>query len=293
MVSQRRFDIVLYIVTPLRNEKERTQMTLIETSYAGLSATERAGTDPDAPAFVLLHGLTFDRRMWRPILELLPASHRAIAFDLPAHGGSVPLAGRGLAPVADAVHAAVDAAGIADPIVVGHSIGGPIAGIYAAAHPAAGVVSVEAPIRFEPLAAMLRAAAPQLAGPGFDAVWSRLRDTWGMDQVAQPHRELLRVAERASRDVVLHYQADILERPLEEVTRWRDEGMAAVAAAGIPYICLLANPVEPADEAWLVERVPVAHVVVWPVRHHFPHLARPGLFAQLLAEVAGRVPAAA
>jgi pimeloyl-ACP methyl ester carboxylesterase len=283
---------MLYIVTPLRNEKERTQMTLIETSYAGLSATERAGTDPDAPAFVLLHGLTFDRRMWRPILELLPESRRAIAFDLPAHGGSVPVAEPGLAPVAEAVHAAVEAAGIADPIVVGHSIGGPIAGIYAAAHPAAGVVSVDAPIRFEPLAAMLRSMAVQLAGPGFDGVWSRLRDTWGMDRVPEGHRELLRAADTASREVVLRYQADIMERTLEEVVRWRDEGMAAVAAAGIPYISLLANPVEPADEAWLVERVPGAQVVVWPVGHHFPHLARPGLFAQLLAEVAGRVPAA-
>lgn len=177
-------------------------MTLHSTRYAGLAATQRPGTDPAAPAFVLLHGLTFDRRMWDPILDLLPGAHRALAFDLPGHGGSEALKERGLAPVAESVHTAVTEAGVVAPIVVGHSIGGPIASIYASAHAAAGVVSVE--------------------------------------------------------------------------------------AAGIPYVCLLANPVDSADRDWLAERVPAADVVVWPVEHHFPHLARPGLFASLLAEVARR-----
>src|SRR5689334_6004059 len=244
-------------------------------TYAGLAATERPSTDPAAAAFVLLHGLTFDRSMWDPVLELLPPGHRAIAFDLPAHGGSPALAARGLAPVADALQAAVAEAGIETPVVVGHSIGGPIASIYAAAHSAAGVVSVEAPIRFEPFAGMLRAIAPQLAGPGFDAVWSEIRATFLMDMIPPPQRELLRPADRASQDVVLRYQADLLERPLDEVVRWREEGMAAVAASGIPYVCLFANRPDPADVAWLAERVPAAEVVVWPVEHHFPHLAHP------------------
>jgi pimeloyl-ACP methyl ester carboxylesterase len=267
-------------------------MPLHAATYAGLAGTERPGTNPEAPAFVLLHGLTFDRRMWEPILEALPPEHHAIAFDLPGHGGSPGLAEPGLAPVAEAIHAAVAGAGIAAPVVVGHSIGGPIASIYASVHPAAGVVSIEAPIRLEPFAAMLRSVAGGLSGPGFDAVWSHLRESWLMDRIAQPHRELLRAADSASPDIVLRYQADLLERPLDEVVRWRDEAMAAVAAAGIPYVCLLANPPDPADVAWLAERVPAAQVVVWPVEHHFPHLARPVLFAGLLSEVARRAPAA-
>ena len=42
--------------------------------------------------FVFLHGLTFDSRMWAPVLDALPSGHRAIAFDLPGHGGSAALA---------------------------------------------------------------------------------------------------------------------------------------------------------------------------------------------------------
>src|SRR6478735_8666126 len=101
-------------------------MTYRHTTYAGLAATERPGAEPEAPAVVLLHG----------------------------HGGSPPFAARGLAAVVDAVHAAVAEAAMDAPIVVGHSIGGPIASIYASVHPTTGIVTVEAPIRLEPFAEM-------------------------------------------------------------------------------------------------------------------------------------------
>jgi len=64
--------------------------------------------------------------------------------------------------------------------------------------------------------------------------------------------------------------------------------MAAVATSGVPYLCLLANEPPAADVAWLEERVPQAEVVVWPVDHHFPHLARPALFVNLLGGLVRR-----
>ena len=259
-----------------------------QTTYAGLAATERPGADPRAPGFVFLHGLTFDSRMWEPVLDELPAAHRAIALDLPGHGGSPPFEGRGLATVVEAVHAAVAAADVDAPIVVGHSIGGPVASIYASVHPSAGVVSIEAPIRLEPFAAMLDAIGPQLSGPGFAAFWSQLNAGLMAERVPPQYQELLRQADRPLQDLFLRYQADLLERPLAEVLRWRDEGMAAVAASGVPYLCLLANEPPEGDIDWLEQRVPQAEVVVWPVAHHFPHLARPALFANLLGELVRR-----
>jgi pimeloyl-ACP methyl ester carboxylesterase len=258
------------------------------TMYAGLAATERPGTDPDAPTFVFLHGLTFDRRMWEPVVARLPPAYRALALDLPGHGGSRPFAARGLAAVVDDVHAAVDAAAVDAPIFVGHSIGGPIASTYASMHPTAGAVSIEAPIRLEPFAAMLAAVAPQLTGPGFGEFWARLEAGFLADRVPPQYRELLRPAGLPVQDIFLRYQADLLERPLADVVRWRDEAMAAVAAAGVPYVCLLGREPAAADVAWLVERVPQAEVVVWPVAHHFPHLARPAPFAGLLGGLVRR-----
>jgi|1186.fasta_scaffold247828_3 pimeloyl-ACP methyl ester carboxylesterase len=80
--------------------------------------------------------------------------------------------------------------------------------------------------------------------------------------------------------------AAVLDRPLDEVLRWRDAGMQRIAAAGLPYLSMHSNPVDPTEHAWLAERIPQAEIVVWPVRHHFPHLADPKAFAGLLAEFA-------
>jgi pimeloyl-ACP methyl ester carboxylesterase len=263
-------------------------MHLRNTTHAGLAATERPGAGPDAPDAVFLHGLTFDRRMWEPILAELHPAWRAIALDLPGHGGSPALAGRGLAPVVEAVHAAVEDAGMEAPIVVGHSIGGPLASIYASTHPTAAAVSIEAPIRLEQFAGMLRAVAPRLAGPGFGEVWAQIDASMQVDRVPAQYRDLLRADAGPVQDLFLRYQADLLERPLAEVLEWRDEGMAAVGASGVPYLSLLANEPDPADVAWLTGVVPQAEVVVWPVGHHFPHLARPALFADLLGELVRR-----
>src|SRR4051812_41314526 len=99
--------------------------------WAGLAGRQHGGEEGSGRPLVLLHGLPFARRMWDPLLELLPDRQRAIALDLPGHGGSPPLSEPGLAPVVEAIHEAVLEAGLDRPIVVGHSIGGPLATVYA------------------------------------------------------------------------------------------------------------------------------------------------------------------
>jgi len=48
-------------------------------------------------------------------------------------------------------------------------------------------------------------------------------------------------------------------------------------------------PVDRSDAAWLRERLPQAEILVWPVGHHFPHLAHPArLAAGLVGLAAGR-----
>jgi pimeloyl-ACP methyl ester carboxylesterase len=238
------------------------------------------------PTFVLLHGLTFDRRMWEPVQAALPAGVEALALDLPGHGATPSLPERGLEPVADWVHQAVTAAGIEAPIVVGHSIAGPIATIYAFEHPTVGVVSVDVSLHFESFAAGLMAARPQLAGDGFDAAWGVFQESMRMDRVPAERRELIRAGDRASQQVVLSYQADLLERPLAEVASERDQGLQRLRAIDLPYLTIFGNPIDPEERAWYVEALPQAQVEVWPVGHHFPQLADPGRFADRLVEFA-------
>ncbi|WP_159795004.1 alpha/beta fold hydrolase [Puerhibacterium puerhi] len=85
---------------------------------------------------VLLHGFPFDHRMWTPLANHLPPGIRALAVDLPGAGQS-PLGGMppSLEAAAAAVHRTLVAAGVANGILVGMSMGGYVALALAELHP--------------------------------------------------------------------------------------------------------------------------------------------------------------
>ena len=96
--------------------------TAVETTIGGLAA-DSVGRSDHRPPLVLLHGLTFDRRMWRPALEelnRLDPGRRAIAVDLPGHGESPDAASYDLAATVQQVHEVVLDAGLVEPVLVGH-----------------------------------------------------------------------------------------------------------------------------------------------------------------------------
>src|SRR5262249_9119752 len=130
----------------------------------------------------------------------------------------------------------------------------------------------------------LRSLAPQLTGVGFDQAWEHFRASWHLDLLTGAQRRHLH--ERASRELVLRYQADLLERPLDEVVRWRDDGLRRIRDAGTPSVTLHGSPVDREEAAFLAQHLPQAESVVWPVGHHFPHVAEPARFARLVARIA-------
>jgi pimeloyl-ACP methyl ester carboxylesterase len=92
-----------------------------------ISARDYGG---DGPPVLLLHGLGGDKRVWEQIA--LPA--RAVAVDLRGHGES------GDGPwtwdaVLDDLEGVIDRFGLGTPSVVGHSLGGILAGMWARRHP--------------------------------------------------------------------------------------------------------------------------------------------------------------
>src|SRR6266536_3089020 len=124
---------------------------------------------------VFLHGLTFDRRTWRPIIDQLDSSVTSIAIDLPAHGDS----GGEPAPVEDVagqIHRLLETLDVERPVVVGHSMAAAVAGLYASAHPARGIVLVDQATEVLPFAQMLHQIAPMLRGPAFDQVWPNIEN---------------------------------------------------------------------------------------------------------------------
>src|SRR4051794_24292545 len=112
----------------------------VSPRFAGL-AGDSLGEDDQRPPIVLLHGLTFDRRLWGPVLRELPSvdpGRRVLNLDLPGHGQSPRYDSYLLNEVAPVIREAVEDAGLRSPVMVGHSAGAILATIYASRYPTSG-----------------------------------------------------------------------------------------------------------------------------------------------------------
>jgi len=255
--------------------------------YAGLAADDVGRSDARAP-LVLLHGLTFDRQMWRPTLAELATidpDRRAIAIDLPGHGDSPDATSYTLETLVGRVHAAIGDAGLEAPIVVGHSASASTAFLYAVMHPSRGVVAVEGTLRVGPFAAMAKSMEPVLRGPGFDEAFGRiLATTFGLDAVTPDVRDFVIATSRPRQDVVLGYWQPLFQLSPLELDAMVAQGAAAIRGSGLPFASVLGHDPSPEDVAWIGSNLPGMRIEVWPHSGHFPHLAHARRFAELLAE---------
>ena len=99
---------------------------------------ERAADSPDAPTLVMLHGYTGSKENWYRLCARLGRRYRLVAPDLPGWGDSQRDAGGDYGYAAEASRVAAFLRHVADrPVVLlGHSMGGGIAALVAARHPA-------------------------------------------------------------------------------------------------------------------------------------------------------------
>jgi pimeloyl-ACP methyl ester carboxylesterase len=226
---------------------------------------------------VFLHGLTFDRRTWRPIIEQLDGSVASIAIDLPAHGDS----GGEPAPlenVTEQIHRLLETLGVKRPVVVGHSIAAAIAGLYASAHPARGIVLVDQATEVLPFAQMLHQIAPMLRGPAFDQAWLNIESSLGLDRIPEPARTLVLDTHKVKQDVVLEYWDQVLSTDPADLQAWIDG-----KASGIWIPCLAVFGRLATDgERERLARLPDAQIEEWAGGGHFVHLVDPERFATRL-----------
>ena len=98
------------------------------------------------PVLVLVHGLGSELETWRPVLDRLRVSRRAIAYDQRGHGGSDPAPEYSVDLLAEDLGRVVQALQLRKFSLVGHSFSGTVVSAYAAKHPeqVAGVVYVDA-----------------------------------------------------------------------------------------------------------------------------------------------------
>jgi len=250
------------------------QANLTPRSDAVSLAYECSG---DGIPVVFLHGLTFDRRAWRPIVDRLGGRVLSIAFDLPGHGQST---GSGLAFVrlAALIRARLDELGVERPVVVGHSMSGGLAMAYAAQHPVRGAVNVDGPLDVRPFASLIHRLEPALRG---DAFAETFRDVFqasmGLDRLAADIRAAVLAGQRIRQDLVLGYWAELLDSAPDVLQARVDRALGAI---DVPVLGVFGRELEPPDRERLA-RIPDVAWEAWP-HGHFVHLVEPDRFADRL-----------
>uniref|UniRef100_A0A670YVE4 acylglycerol lipase n=1 Tax=Pseudonaja textilis TaxID=8673 RepID=A0A670YVE4_PSETE len=98
------------------------------------------GKPGSRPSVLMLHGFSLNKNMWLNTIEIFPKDVHLVCVDLPGHGGTTRLLAESHTAVAQAkrIHQFVQCAGLNHkPFhLVGMSMGGMVAGVYAALYPA-------------------------------------------------------------------------------------------------------------------------------------------------------------
>ena len=229
---------------------------------------------------VFLHGLTFDRRTWRPIIERLDtASARSIAIDLPAHGESDG-APAPLDEIAAQLHELLGSLVVDRPIVVGHSMSGGLASFYAATYPACGVVVIDNGPDIRAYAQLVQRLEPALRGPGFPDAWQTFEDSLALQRIPEPTRSLVLGTHHVNQAVVVGYWEQLLRTDPDELQAFIDTQIRKLA---VPYLGVFGRPITDREHerfGWL----PDAQLEQWTGDGHFVHLVDPDRFVTRLRQ---------
>lgn len=120
--------------TPARSAPQAPPAPIAERHHAGLDISYLSAGE-SGPPVVMLHGWGAFKELWWSTVGGLGRDHRCYALDVPGHGAS-PL-GRAdtIAALAETVAAFCDDLGLAQTVLMGHSMGGAVAAELALLRP--------------------------------------------------------------------------------------------------------------------------------------------------------------
>jgi len=235
------------------------------------------------PALILVHGITESRHAWDPLVGPLAEDFKVIAVDLRGHGESERRAPYDVTTLAADVHSVAAAAGAIDPLLVGHSLGGAVVSIYAAAYPTRGVVNIDQMLQLGEFKDALTSIEPMLRSDAgtFAAL---MRDITG-DYGPLPEAERARIDAQRSpeQDVVLGVWGPVLTSDMAALDALVDTTARAIS---VPYLALHGRDPGPGYAEWLAAHIDRSTLEVWPDHGHFPHLVEPQRFLDRLHDFA-------
>jgi pyruvate dehydrogenase E2 component (dihydrolipoamide acetyltransferase) len=233
----------------------------------------------DATPILFVHGFGGDLQGWMFTQPMLAENRRAVALDLPGHGGSVKEVGSGNAEtLAAAVGDALAALDIERAHLVGHSMGGAIAATLA----------LDDPERVASLTLIATAGlGPEINGAFIDGFVRAQRRREAQEVLAQLVHDPALVSRAMIEEVLRYKRLDGVKAALETIARaWFPGGRQAVAID-------LAGLAMPVQLIWGRDDhiIPVAHgealagrmpVHILDDAGHLPHMERSGEVNRLI-----------
>lgn len=250
--------------------------------WAYLEAGDRAGKP-----VVIVHGFAGSKEYWLPLLPHLPRERRYVLVDLPGWGRSTRIEGADYGIPAQAGRLAdfITALGLERPVVVGHSMGGHIAGVLGTRHPdkvSALVLVAPAGVRFHANLFAQRVLAGQTPFNVDDrAGWARLsgdlfeHPPWLPPRVVDAlvvrnqanhafHDRVIDVLRRDENAFLLEQEFPLLRVPLSVVWCEKDRVLDVSGAEAFRY-------------------VPGARITLLPDCAHMPMMEVPAELAAAMA----------
>lgn len=252
-------------------------------------ATDETGlnfeTSGEGADVILVHGITEQIGCWAPVTERLALTHRVTAVDLRGHGASQRQGPYDLATMVGDLAAVMAAAGITEPRLVGHSLGGAVVSAAAGALAVSSVVNVDQSLRLDEFQAQLQAAAPLLRdATTFPSVITALFDEMAGSALAEAERARIESLRSAKQDVVLGVWHDVIESDPADLRALVD---ATASAVTVPYLNIFGIDPGPDYADWFAAAVPSATTTVWADHGHYPHLVDPDRFVAAVREFWG------
>ncbi len=227
------------------------------------------------PPVVFVHGLTSSGQAWGPVTELLVNDFTCVRVDLRGHGASSPGPEYSTLSLVGDVRAVVEAIGLHEHALVGHSLGVTVAAVYAAVHGASATVCVDASLRFGDFAALVQPWTTALRGEGTMEALLAIDRELGLE----PYDRIDRMEQRIlafPREVVLGIWDTLLTTPPKELTAMAEAFLPRITG---PLFSLHGSPPPQDYESWLTTLVPRASMEIWDGSGHMLHLVDPERFA--------------
>ncbi len=237
------------------------------------------------PALVFLHGWCDSSEVWTETMVDFARAHHCLAPDMRGHGKS----GQPrdfcylTEALANDVVAVCEAAGVTQPVLVGHSFGGMLAAVVAARFPgfARAVVIEDQALDFRPLGEQLRSMEQVIRSPESHMPFrNQMLGSMMTPLMPQATRErIIAGSDRTPVEVGQALWAPLFEYSENEMAAFGDQAMAALSRQPS---CLIDGQAQGAYYQALAERAPGVERHVLDCGH-WVHLERPGEFRAILS----------